>query len=209
MPLVALLLTTLVTILALIAPSFIVRENHKYSYTDISVISNKLSVEPRVVMVLGGGITRDTQPRPTLQARLEAAHDLWEQGAVSHFLLSGDNKNKDHNEPRAMYNYLSEKGVPDTDMTLDPAGLSTYESCERAAKVYSVQELVIATQAGHLDRAIYLCRSFGIESYGFAAYDEYPISYQLVRETLSNTKAVFNVWAIGESTKIDDAQPIQ
>lgn len=200
---------TLIALTALIAPSFIIRENHQYSYTDVDQVSRTLSVEPRVVMVLGGGITRDTQPRPTLQARLDAAHELWEQGAVSHFLLTGDNKNKDHNEPRAMYNYLSAKGVPDPDMTLDPAGLSTYESCERAAKVYSLKEVVITTQTGHLDRAIYLCRSFGIESYGFAAHDEHPISYQLVRETLSNTKAVFNVWAIGESTKLDDNHPIQ
>ena len=103
-----------------------------------------------------------------------------------------------------MENYLLSAGVPSEILTKDSAGFSTYESCERASKVFNVSRAVAVTQSGHLDRAIYLCRSFGIETYGFAAEraGRFARYGQIVREVGSNIKAVFNVYVIGEETRL-------
>lgn len=207
--LVALLLILLLSIV--IVPSMLIRTYHAYSYDNPFNASENLTNQPRVALVLGGGISNDGQPRPVLQERLDAAISLYENGLVDRFLVSGDNRVPTYNEPKAMRDYLQARGIPVGVIIEDFAGRSTYESCERAIKIFEIEQVLIVTQVGHLDRAIFLCRSFGIDAYGYAAQyplDKTPIG-QLWREVLSNLKAVFNVYVIGERTVLGDKQPIQ
>lgn len=200
----------LLFLLVLIVPQFIVRYNHRYSYTDSGQLSQLLNVEPSTAIVFGGGI-RNNQPRPVLEQRLLAAYELYKEGIIDRFILSGDYDSPNYDEPAAMRNYLIDLGMPENILILDSAGFSTYESCERAAKVFNIRQAVAVTQTGHLDRAIYLCRSFGIETYGFAAEragEQIRVS-QIIRELGSNIKAVFNVMVLGEQTRLDEANPIQ
>ena len=55
-------------------------------------------------------------------------------------------------------------GVPDSALVLDYAGRRTYDSCYRARSIFGVERAILVTQAFHLDRAMYLCASFGIDS---------------------------------------------
>jgi SanA protein len=194
----------------LLAPSLIIRSYHQYSYKSGQAVKTHLRVEPRVAIVPGGGITPDGKPRTGLRLRLDAAKELYEQGVVSHIVVSGDNRVASYNEPLAMYNYLREQGVQVLDMTIDRAGNSTYETCERAVKVFNIKEAVLVSQAGHIDRAIYLCRSFGMEAYGYASQEDPALhDYQMGREAASNIKAFINVWFVGEKTNLEPQPPIQ
>lgn len=153
----------------------------------------------RIGIVLGAGITKDNKPFRELQARLDAAAKAIDANQVDKLLLSGDNRFKKYNEPDAMINYLTEvKHISRNKLQPDYAGRSTYESCERAAKVFGLQKAIIISAPTHLPRAIYLCRHFGIEAYGLSS--ELDANNGSRRELQANVKAVFNLYIHGENT---------
>jgi len=160
-----------------------------------------------VGIVLGGGI-KNNRPTPLLQDRLDAGAELLLEGKVKKLILSGDNRFEGYNEPEVMKSYLvREKGLDEKLIQLDQAGRSTYETCERAHKIFGLNKAVLVSESTHLPRAIYLCRMFGIESYGYAsdgkAIARIKIS-QSAREILARTKATLNVFVIGEKTVLGD-----
>lgn len=150
-------------------------------------------------LILGAGVAKNGKPYKELQARLDSAADNLSKGSVKKLILSGDNRVKKYNEPAAMQKYLIEqRHVAQDKLVMDYAGRSTYESCERAAKVFGQKKLIIFSAESHLPRAIYLCRHFGIESFGVPSGIEANNSTR--REILARTKAIINVYFHGEKT---------
>jgi vancomycin permeability regulator SanA len=153
----------------------------------------------KVGLVLGAGITHDGKPYRELQARLDVAAAALQNGTVDKLLLSGDNRFKNYDEPTAMKNYLvSKKHIDPHKLQADFAGRSTYESCDRAAHVFNVHQTIIFSADSHLPRAIYLCRQFGIETYGIASNAEANNATR--REAVARVKALYNVYVHGERT---------
>ncbi len=156
-----------------------------------------------VGLVLGAGVNKDGKPFKELQARLDVAAAAYVNGDVSKLILSGDNRFESYNEPAAMQKYLvDQKQIPESDLQVDYAGRSTYESCERATRIFGQSKIVIFSAESHLPRAIYLCRHFGIETYGISSGIEADNSWR--REMLARIKAVFNIYVIGEKTVLGD-----
>ena len=125
--------------------------------------------QPRIAIVFGAGLTRAGEPTPALYDRVATAADLYQRGVVSKLLLTGDNRFVNYNEPEAMRRTAERLGVPDEDLVLDYAGRRTYDSCYRAREIFGVKRAILVTQAFHLDRALYLCAAFGLDSIGVAA----------------------------------------
>ncbi|MBB5084312.1 SanA/YdcF family protein [Nonomuraea endophytica] len=119
----------------------------------------------QAALVLGAGLYGG-QPSPMLARRLDVAAELYRAGKVKALLLSGDNSRKEYDEPTAMRDYLTHKGVPVDAMVLDYAGFDTWDSCVRARKVFGAQRLTVVTQVFHIPRAVTLCRTAGLETYG-------------------------------------------
>lgn len=158
----------------------------------------------RVGIVLGAGITKQGKPYKELQARLDSAAAALNKGQVDKLILSGDNRFKNYDEPSAMKKYLVDvKRVDPKKLQPDFAGRSTYESCERASRVFGVKQAIIYSAGSHLPRAIYLCRHFGIEAYGVSSGVEANNSTR--HELLARTKAVFNIYIYGERTVLGPA----
>lgn len=177
-----------------IVPFIIVQNNRQYFVEKPQAVKATLS-EPRTAIVPGSGLYPSGTPRPVLAERLNAAVQLYEQGAVTKILVSG-HQEPFYDEPSAMRDYLIESGVAADVITSDPKGVSTQATCGRATQVYGVEQAVIVTQQSHLARAIYLCRAEGMEAYGFVA--ESPSSaatdiFQWFREGAANIEAVFEV----------------
>ena len=186
-------------IILIVASYAVIAPNEKY------ILNSKTAAQKdiRVGLVLGAGITSDGKPYKELQARLDVAAEALQKGYVDKLLLSGDNRFDDYDEPSAMSNYLVKvKGVDPQKLQADFAGRSTYESCERAAKTFGQKQLIIISAESHLPRAIYLCRHFGIESYGLASTLEANNSTR--REALARVKAVLNIYIKGEPTVLGD-----
>ena len=148
-----------------------------------------------VALVPGASVYANGQPSEILADRLDKAFELYEAGKVKRFLLSGDHSTRTYNEVKAMKNYLNKKGVPDSVLFTDHAGLDTYSSMVRAARVFEVDSLIVVTQTFHLRRAVYIARKLGLTAYGYRAdVHRYPsINYLMIRESFAGIKAVFEV----------------
>lgn len=173
---------------------------------NLLILSDKKYVLPasstkhvRVGLVLGAGITKNGKPYKELQARLDVAAAALKAGKVDKLVLSGDNRFKNYDEPAAMKEYLvTKKGIKADTLQPDYAGRSTYESCERAHKVFGLRQVIIYSANSHLPRAIYLCRHFGIEAYGVSSGLEANNAQR--REVQARVKAIYNSYLHGEKT---------
>jgi len=163
--------------------------------------------DPQVAIVFGGGI-ENGRPRPLLKDRLDTAANLINQGKARKLLVSGDNRFVTYNEPQAMRNYLiNEKHIDPALIQLDNAGRSTYETCERANKIFGLNRAILISESTHLPRAIYTCHSFGIDSTGLSSDGKSSAGLkvgQRFREILARTKATINIYIIGEPTVLGD-----
>jgi vancomycin permeability regulator SanA len=121
-----------------------------------------------VALVLGAEVYAGGQPSPFLAARLEIARQLFADGKVKAILVSGDHRVWGYNEPGAMFEWLVAHGVPNERIALDHAGFDTYDSCARANKIFGVRKAIVVTQTYHIDRAVALCRSLGVDADGVA-----------------------------------------
>lgn len=135
---------------------------------DVFVYEAATVPERPVALVLGASIRRG-EPSAMLTDRLDAAVELYNEKKVKKLIVSGDNREEHYNEPVIMKRYLSERGIPLDDIISDYAGRRTYDSCYRLKEIFGQESAIIVTQRYHLVRALYLCRSLGIDAVGIAA----------------------------------------
>lgn len=142
------------------------------------------------ILVLGCQVKPDGVPSHMLEDRLRKGVELFQAGAAPKLLMSGDHGQKYYNEVGAMKRYAVDAGVADSDVFMDHAGFSTYESMYRAKEVFGAKRIIIVTQKYHLYRAIYIANALGLEAYGVSCdYRSYSGQfYRDVREILARNK---------------------
>ena len=121
------------------------------------------------ILVLGCLVKDDGVPSDMLADRLKRGIELYEQGAAPKILMSGDHGRADYDEVNAMKRVAVDAGVPSSDVFLDHAGFSTYESVYRAKAVFGADKIIIVTQEYHLYRALFIAERLGVEAYGVNA----------------------------------------
>jgi SanA protein len=126
-------------------------------------------INESTIVVLGAGIKNDT-PTDILKKRLETAKEIHEQ-TKQKIIVTGDNSQQYHNEPRVMKNYLIKLGVPPVDITEDFGGRRTMDSCYRVKNFFGANKVILVSQAFHLPRAKFLCESVGLSVQTQAAPD--------------------------------------
>lgn len=124
---------------------------------------------PNIALVFGAGLKAKGEPSAVLEDRILTAIGLYQDGKVGKIIMSGDNRNVNHNEVLAMKNFALQQGLDEADIILDHAGRSTYDSCYRLKEVFSLNKIVLITQEYHLPRALYICNELGIDAVGVAA----------------------------------------
>ncbi|MFI5566724.1 vancomycin high temperature exclusion protein [Streptomyces sp. NPDC051740] len=147
-----------------------------------------------VAVVFGAGLW-DGEPSPYLAHRLDAAAELYRAGRIEVVLVTGDNSREEYDEPDAMRAYLTRHGVPDARIVSDYAGFDTWDSCVRAKKIFGVDRAVLISQGFHIRRAVALCRTAGVTSYGIGVDDRHDVTwyYGGVREIFAAGKAALDV----------------
>ncbi|MCW4151519.1 YdcF family protein [Halomonas sp. 18H] len=113
--------------------------------------------------------TRSGMRNPHFEGRMQAAASLIEDRKIEHLLLSGDNSTRYYNEPITMWKDLLDRGVPESAMTLDYAGFSTFDTLTRARDVFAVNRALLVTQDWHLPRALFIADKLGVEARGCVA----------------------------------------
>ena len=132
------------------------------------------------ILVLGAGVY-DGKPSPMLKDRLDTAVMLFNEGVSEKIIMSGDHMNENHDEVNVMKTYAVEEGIDSSDVFMDHAGISTYDSIYRAKNIFKAKRIVIVTQEYHLYRALYIAESLGLKSYGVSA-DTVRYSGQFIRD---------------------------
>jgi len=175
----------------------------------IKTIDSIGDFDPDCVLVLGAGVWAGDVPSPILKDRLDKAIEISKAEIETTLLMSGDHGQLDYDEVNVMKNYAIDQGLISSDIFMDHAGFSTYESLARAKLIFGVKKVIIVTQRSHLYRALYIANGLGLEAIGIAAED---IAYggdflREVRESLARVKDVFTV-LVKPSPTMGDFIPI-
>lgn len=162
------------------------KETEAYIYDRVEELPSTYTA-----LVLGASVRRNGELSTMLRDRVESALLLYNKGKIKRFLVSGDNRTTNYNEPVAMKKYLLERGVPEEDIFMDFAGFDTYDSVYRASYIFEVDSAIVVSQRFHLPRAVYIARSMDLNFYGYNGdRREYELeSRNRFREVAANVKA--------------------
>ena len=157
------------------------------------------------ILVLGASVFPDS-PSLILADRLDKGIELFGLGASKIMLFSGDNGTVDYNEVQVMKDYALEHGksagLEASNIYLDYAGFSTYDSAVRCKEIFGAKRVIIVTQRYHLYRAVYNAKMAGLDVVGVAAEDtNYGQLPRDIREVPARVKDFF-LSHIGFSPKI-------
>ncbi|WP_159450191.1 vancomycin high temperature exclusion protein [Demequina sp. NBRC 110056] len=118
-------------------------------------------------LVLGARVWEDGRPSLFLRQRVEAGAALYERGLVSRLVLTGAGNNREGlDETEAMERTALELGVPAAALTRDPFGHDTRASAQNARDGLGLTSVIVCSQEFHLPRAMWLCRSVGLDVQG-------------------------------------------
>lgn len=145
------------------------------------------------VIVLGAGVRR-RELSGMLRCRMLKAIELYNNQRSTRVLLSGDGTDPHYNETTAMRKFALQNGINADALLTDPLGFSTYDSLRRAIEVFGIRSAMIVSQDFHLQRAIWLANSFGIEASGESCDAGSSSYFYDFREILARCKDVFLRW---------------
>ena len=162
------------------------------------------------ILVLGCKVHSDGEPSAMLEDRLKQSVALYQANAAPKLLMSGDHGQESYNEVKSMRQYAIDCGIPSSDVFMDHAGFSTYESIYRAKEVFQAKKIIIVTQQYHLYRALYVAEALGVEAYGVSAdYRQYAgQTMRELREILARDKDFFTSVFKPHPTYLGEAIPI-
>jgi SanA protein len=168
--------------------------------TEDKVLSNSDQLTGKsVALVLGtSNKLRDGSANPYFENRIKSAAQLYHEGKVIHFILSGDNRSKYYNEPLRMKKALVLLGVPESAITLDSAGLRTLDSIVRTKEIFGQDKITIITQSFHSYRALFISNFYKIDAVALVTQDstsDAPLKVYL-REYFARTKAILDLYIL-------------
>lgn len=151
-------------------------------------------------------------PNPFFQNRMHTAAELYKQGKIVHFIVSGDNRTRYYNEPLEMQRALIRLGVPVAAITLDYAGLRTLDSIVRCKEIFGQDNITIITQPFHSYRALFISDYYNVNAVALVASEPNRETGARVytREYLARAKAVLDLYLLGTTPRhLGEKEPIQ
>ncbi len=166
-----------------------------------------------VALVLGTShLLTSGAPNPFFNNRMETASNLFREGKIKHFIVSGDNRTRYYNEPLEMKKALVGLGVPSSAITLDYAGLRTLDSIVRSKEIFGQSKITIVTQTFHCYRALFISDYYGIDAVAYVANEEVTMESDQIhwREYLARAKAVLDLYVLKTTPRyLGDKEPIE
>ena len=203
---ISIFLSSLITSTTSIEPSVIVPVLSKHNTS--TQASNLEDVD--AILILGCQVKETGYPSAMLRDRLNRGIELYQLDASNKIIMSGDHGREEYDEVNTMKQFAIDEGIPSSDIFMDHAGFSTYESMYRAKEIFGVEKIIIVTQEYHLYRAIYDAQALGIEAYGVSS-DYFRYSGQLYRdfrEVLARVKDFGYTLVKPKPTYLGDTIPI-
>ncbi|HWK26750.1 MAG TPA: ElyC/SanA/YdcF family protein [Solirubrobacter sp.] len=178
-------------LIALGLPNLVVWLGGRGATTDVDRVPHA-----QAALVLGAQVMPNGSPSSMLSDRITAAEELYKAGRVDKLLLSGDHGTVGYDEVGTMRRILLEHGIPPRDIFTDHAGFDTWDSAQRARRVFDVKSAVVVTQRFHMARALFDARRAGLQVSGFDADRR---SYGRVMRRLQVREAAARVKTLGDA----------
>ena len=200
-----LLIVVLVLIVILLGINYYVKESTKKRIIDDY---NNLS-DIDAIIILGAGV-RNNRPSLMLEDRLQKGLELYNNNVSGKIIVSGDHGSDDYDEVNIMKSYIICNGVPTSNVFMDHAGFSTYDSIYRTKEIFMTKKVVIVSQEYHLYRALYIADKLRLEAYGVKAEPKeyYGDNYRELREIIARIKDFFKVIIKPKPTFLGDTIPV-
>jgi len=171
----------------------------KFTFSNIELLPKcHTALVPGTARQLHNGIEN-----PYFIYRMDAAEKLFKAGKVSALILSGDNRVDDYNEPKVMKIELLKRGIPDSCMVLDYAGLRTFDSMVRCREIFGQDSVIVVSQEFQNARAVYIGRKNGLVAFGFNAQNvsgQQSVKTRL-REFFSRIKCILDIYVLNTKPK--------
>lgn len=100
---------------------------------------------------------------------MDAVQYLFKINKIRYIIVSGDNREKNYNEPKMMKNELIKRGIPKDFIYEDSYGISTLYSISRVYKNFHQKKFTIISQKFQNERAIFIGNYLGLDVVGFNA----------------------------------------
>jgi len=189
----------LVLVLVALINNWVVNNSEAYVYSNWSLLPDN-----EVGLVLGTSpFTRSGKPNPQFYGRIEAAVQLYQLGKIKKIIVSGANPDSTYNEPRQMWRELTKAGIPSQAITMDFAGVRTFDSISRAKAVFNLEQMTVITQEYHAYRAVFIAKKLNIRVAGYAATSDNIgiFSRTYIREVFARVKAVLDLYVLSTEPK--------
>ncbi len=119
-----------------------------------------------LLVVLGNKVYPDGTLSPVLKARVDRSFDAWQKGCAPYILVSGGTGKEGFPEGTAMANYLVQKGVPETSISIDNEGINSYATALNTKTLLTQnnwQSVTVVTSYYHVFRSELAMKLVGIE----------------------------------------------
>ena len=158
--------------------------------------ADKADYTEEAVIVLGCGVN-GTTPTDSLVRRMDKGIDYYNNNNKALIVLSGgQGSQEDISEAQAMYNYMTEKGIPAKNIIIEDKATSTYENFKYSKEILDKKlgndyRVVYITNNFHAYRAGRLARLNGLN---VRSYSASPAPMSLLPCYLREVLAVLKLW---------------
>lgn len=142
-----------------------------------------------VAVVLGNQVKRNGQPSARLQARLDRAAELFEEGVFPNVIVSGGFGAEGFDEAVVMKQYLINQGLPSHRIYLDRQGLTTALTARNSARIMQTNgwsRTLVISQYFHIPRTRLAFEQHGLTPIyaAHANFFEFRDLYSTAREVV-------------------------
>ncbi|MCJ8329365.1 MAG: YdcF family protein [Lentisphaeria bacterium] len=137
-----------------------------------------------------------------LEARIDAAAELYKAGKVKHILVSGDNHIVTYDEASVMKAGLILRGIPEKDISCDYAGFRTLDTIARAKLVFDLESCIIVSQKYHSYRALLIADSYELDAIAYSAkLPPWQRKRNAIRESLARSWNPIELYILNRQAK--------
>ncbi|CAI3950278.1 Uncharacterized periplasmic protein SanA [Commensalibacter communis] len=142
-----------------------------------------------LMVVLGTKVERDGTPSRGLEARLNKAISVYQQGYAPVILVSGGTGLEGYNEASVMAQYLVDHGIPQQAIIQDSQGVNTRATAKNTAEYMQtnhMKSVIIISQYFHIPRTKLAFQAIGIDKIGQGSpnYTSWRDFFSVPREML-------------------------
>lgn len=147
-------------------------------------------------VVLGNKVELDGQPSNRLQARLDKAAELYEEGYFEYIVVSGGIGEEGFDEAKVMKEYLVNKAIPAEIILEDSNGYNSYMTAENTSAIMkdlNLESVLVISQYFHISRTKLAFTKLGFEEVYSAHAEIFEVRdfYSIIREFPAYYKYLF------------------